>query len=156
LQKYTLHFHHFCLYSILHHAFLCVLEIAARNIIRAHMSPTDVLIIRPTDIASITESWSCIDCGINTAPGCPDGPTLRRELVLKREVPIYFDDNTEVYAVRDRVWKQARMKPFDGCLCIQCLEARLGRKLKPKDFPPDDELNVLPGSPRLLNRRQRR
>ena len=27
------------------------------------------------------------------------------------------------------------MEPYGGCLCIGCLEKRIGRKLKPKDFP---------------------
>jgi hypothetical protein len=26
---------------------------------------------------NIVESWVCIDCGVNTHPGCPDGPHTR-------------------------------------------------------------------------------
>jgi hypothetical protein len=106
-------------------------------------------------IGSFTESWLCIDCGANTAPGFPDGPTLRRELTLKPEVPVYVDGTSEIYMVRARVWKQAGMKPFDGCLCILCFEARLARKLRPKDFEPGHEFNIMPGTARLLGRRQR-
>jgi hypothetical protein len=40
----------------------------------------------------------------------------------------------------------------EGCLCIGCLEKRIGRRLKPKDFT-DHPFNQLPGTPRLLNRR---
>jgi len=32
---------------------------------------------------NITESWLCVDCGVNTAPGIPDGPTTRIEMALK-------------------------------------------------------------------------
>jgi hypothetical protein len=35
------------------------------------------------------------------------------------------------------------MAPFGGCLCIRCLEKRLGRQLKPKDFLRDHEFNDL-------------
>jgi hypothetical protein len=51
--------------------------------------------------------------------------------------------------VRDHVWKKAGMEPFGGCLCIGCLERRLGRKLKPKDFT-GHVFNGMPGSARLL------
>ena len=42
-----------------------------------------------------------------------------------------------------------------GCLCIGCLEKRIGRRLKPKDFLRGDPFNddLLPGTPRLLKRR---
>jgi hypothetical protein len=33
------------------------------------------------------------------------------------------------------------------------LEKRIGRRMRPKDFPADNGLNQLPGTPRLLNRR---
>ena len=26
---------------------------------------------------NIVESWLCVDCGVNTAPGCLSGPELR-------------------------------------------------------------------------------
>jgi hypothetical protein len=46
------------------------------------------------------------------------------------------------------------MEPWGGCLCIGCLEKRLGRKLKPKDFLRVHELNTMPGSARLMKRRK--
>ena len=49
-------------------------------------------------------------------------------------IPISIDNQSEVYHVREAVWKAADMESFGGCLCIGCLEKRLGRKLKPKDF----------------------
>jgi hypothetical protein len=50
------------------------------------------------------------------------------------------------------------MEPFGGCLCIGCLEERLARKLKAKDFPRDHPFNDsrMPASPRLRERRKGR
>ena len=47
------------------------------------------------------------------------------------------------------------MEPFGGCLCIGCLEKRLGGRLKPKDFQRGHPVNYpnVPGTPRLMNRR---
>ena len=63
-------------------------------------------------------------------------------------------DGCEVYMVRKGVWAKAGVKPLGGCLCIGCLERRIGRRLKPKDFP-DNPLNWLPGTLRLMNRQGR-
>jgi hypothetical protein len=43
--------------------------------------------------------------------------------------------------VRSVVLAAAGMEPLSGCLCVGCLEARLGRRLIPKDFKRDDSLN---------------
>src|SRR5215475_4640415 len=67
--------------------------------------------------------------------------------------PPTYDDQCEIYTVGDAVWKKAGMEPMGGCLCIGCLERRLGRKLRPKDFPARDEFNILPGTKRLIERR---
>jgi hypothetical protein len=64
----------------------------------------------------------------------------------------WIDWNAEVYTVRDAVWKKAGLEPMGGCLCIGCLEKRIGRKLKPKDFD-DSPLNKTRGTARLLKRR---
>jgi hypothetical protein len=64
----------------------------------------------------------------------------------------HLDDKSEVYTVRKIVWEKAGMEPFGGCLCIGCLESRLGRKLKPKDFQRGDPFGLLPGTQRLLKR----
>ena len=47
------------------------------------------------------------------------------------------------------------MGPMDGCLCIGCLEKRLGRVLRPKDFKRGHPFNTLPGTPRLIKRQGR-
>jgi hypothetical protein len=104
-------------------------------------------------------SWACIDCGRNTAPGFPTRGDLWAAFYSpitanpKQGLSMSFGMTTEVYTVRDHVWKQAGMKLFGGCLCIGCLEKRLGRELKPRDFP-DHEFNRMPGSPRLMERRR--
>jgi hypothetical protein len=48
----------------------------------------------------------------------------------------------EWYMVQDSVWRAAGMGPEGGCLCIGCLEERLGRMLTPDDFT-DCKLNDL-------------
>jgi hypothetical protein len=108
-------------------------------------------------------TWACVDCGVNTAPGM----MTRQEIyeALQRNKANYggntalgtktIDSNSEIYTVRQAVWQKAGM-PADGtggCLCVGCIEKRLGRKLKPKDFKRDDAFAHLPGTPRLLERR---
>jgi hypothetical protein len=102
---------------------------------------------------NVTEDWICVDCGINTAPGFPDGPTTLRQIEATGESTVTIGGDNEVYMVRESIWKKVGMEPFGGCLCIGCLEKRLGRKLKPKDFPAHP-FNGMPGSPRLLKRRK--
>src|SRR5262245_62539834 len=93
-----------------------------------------------TDV-NLKDSWCCVDCGINTAPGVLGRVEMekalnvaraRKKLTGKNEgVEQVFTDRCEVYFVRHAVWRAAGMGPMDGCLCIGCLENRLGRRLKP-------------------------
>jgi hypothetical protein len=108
----------------------------------------------------VPESWCCIDCGFNTAPGlliraemdaAIEGLGSQWDAGVGVEQTIGFD--SEVYCVRITVWKRAGMQPMGGCLCIGCLEKRLGRRLKPKDFQRGHPFNALPGTARLLKRR---
>jgi hypothetical protein len=64
--------------------------------------------------------------------------------------------DSEVYMAREAIWAKAGMEPFGGAFCVGCLEKRLGRRLKPKDFQPDHPFNRMPGTPRLLDRRARK
>jgi hypothetical protein len=63
----------------------------------------------------------------------------------------------EWYMVHNELWAAAGMTPDGGCLCIECLERRLGRQLNRDDFTsapindPDKQC-----SPRLRDRLQRR
>jgi hypothetical protein len=104
----------------------------------------------------VTEDWLCVDCGVNTAPGIPDGATVLKQLNDTGSSPAQVGPDTEVYTVRNTIWKKAGMEPFGGCLCVGCLERRLGRKLKPKDFLRGHSFNEMPGSERLLKRQKRR
>jgi hypothetical protein len=104
---------------------------------------------------NIVESWLCVDCGVNTNPGCPDGPTTRIELRLYGKSKVKHTRETEVYDVKDAIWEQAGMRAWQGCLCIGCLEKRIGRQLRPKDFSRHDRKvwATMPCPERLSNRR---
>lgn len=59
----------------------------------------------------------------------------------------------EWYMVRDEVWHSSRV-PQRYLLCIGCLEARLGRRLAPRDFTdcPANTSDEFHRTPRLINR----
>ena len=105
------------------------------------------------------EHYNCIDCGYNTFPGA--APRELAEFLMNCDgaFPVTFTADCEVYSVQDAVWEKAGMEPWGGCLCIACLERRIGRKLKPKDFPPGDREEHafnnadLPCTDRLRDRR---
>ena len=111
----------------------------------------------------VSESHLCIDCGFDTAPGLFD--RAESEAIVAKMGKLWdagyamptqtIDDRSEVYMVRQTVWKAAGMAPWGGCLCIGCLEKRIGRRLSPKDFLRDHPFNQMPGTPRLLDRRGR-
>jgi hypothetical protein len=103
------------------------------------------------------ESWACIDCGFNTGPGMPTRGQIGQAFTAiakerRTKINAYIDANTEAYYVKPSLWKAAGMEPGGGCLCIACLELRLGRKLIPKDFP-EHPFNRMPGTRRLMDRR---
>ena len=110
----------------------------------------------------IPESWLCVDCGFNTAPGCLnreefDAATQKLGKLWDADlagVEQRIGPDSEVYCVRRSVWERAGMEAMGGCLCISCLEKRIGRRLKPKDFVRDHPLNWMPGTARLLSRRK--
>ena len=106
---------------------------------------------------NIVESWLCVDCGVNTLPGFASGPELRLAYAMGADsVTAYFDNNAEVYSVKDAIWEQADMRAWNGCLCIGCLEQRLGRRLTPNDFPASDggfNRPDMPCTDRLRDRR---
>jgi hypothetical protein len=105
---------------------------------------------------NIVESWLCVDCGWNTHPGCASGPEFRFAIAMGADGDtVTFDRDTEVYDVRNAIWRQADMRPWSGCLCVGCLEKRIGRRLRPKDFSLHDRRlwANFPCTDRLLNRR---
>jgi hypothetical protein len=107
------------------------------------------------DLTDASDSWNCVDCGKDTAP---DFLTKQRALDCiqagQKKYTLRFNSDCEVYMVRDAIWKQAGMEPWGGCLCVLCLEKRLGRELKFNDFVHSHEFNQLPGSPLLMKRRK--
>ena len=107
---------------------------------------------------SVPESWCCVDCSVNTAPRLLNRAEMERAFAAMGNADLgieqHIDDRSEVYTVRDAVWKKAGMELMGGCLCIGCLEKRLGRRLKPRDFR-GDPFKELPGTERLLSRRKR-
>jgi hypothetical protein len=112
---------------------------------------------RKNDIrgAGHPESWKCIDCRIDTAPGCQNAAQIEQSLRLMGKAMQTITPYSEIYMVHSEVWAAARMGPMSGCLCIGCLETRLGRTLTPADFPKGG-LNSFPGTARLKARQGRR
>src|SRR3954464_4578139 len=103
---------------------------------------------------NFVENWLCVDCGVNTHPGCPDGPSTRIDVALTGKTRVTFNRNTEVYDVKHAVWNAVGMRGWSGCLCIGCLELRLGRQLRPRDFDRHDKTWWnFPCTERLQNRR---
>jgi hypothetical protein len=100
-----------------------------------------------------TDSWTCIDCGFNTAPGIPGKERTERAIAACGSITAKIDENSEAYIVRSRVWEAANMDGWGGCLCIGCLEKRLGRTLVSRDFDRKHPFNSWPGTARLLSRR---
>ena len=115
----------------------------------------------------MSESNNCVDCGVNTAPGLLTRIEMEIAIIAMGDrwhngegvKQALQPDECELYMVRDAVWKAAGMEPYGGCLCIGCLERRIGRKLKRKDFPRDHSFNDPElwgkyGTARLKNRRR--
>jgi hypothetical protein len=101
-----------------------------------------------------SENHLCVDCGVNTAPGLL--PRIEVEIAFltpDTEITYTIDEDSEVYIVNDKIWARAGMEGYGGCLCIGCLEKRIGRRLKRRDFVLDHPFNSMPGTPRLLDRR---
>jgi hypothetical protein len=122
----------------------------------------------PDFSGQLPESWACVDCPANTAPGVPtriEAEQMARDEIARhggydlirigRKVAEAMTDKCEIYLVDEQVWEKAGMKPMGGCLCIDCLEKRIGRRLNRTDFP-DHELNTTPGTALLLSRRTAR
>ena len=72
----------------------------------------------------------CIDCGVDTTP-------------CTRKRGCRHKGRWEHFMVHEDVWAAAGMPPMtvrpygetdNDFLCIACLEARLGRRLTPRDF----------------------
>jgi hypothetical protein len=92
---------------------------------------------------SMSESHLCVDCGLDTHPGNLNRAEAEQEAArqIRRgkrnwKIPAHSGKD-EIYYVHDHVWKAAGMTGWGGCLCVGCLEKRIGRELRPEDFDPD-------------------
>jgi hypothetical protein len=114
----------------------------------------------------VPESWNCVDCGINTAPGLLNREETERAFSTaialeklggpKASVEQHVGGLSEVYIVHKKVWAASGVEEMGGCLCIGCLEKRIGRQLTPKDFMRDHPFNTqYPGTERLKQRQGR-
>lgn len=56
-----------------------------------------------------------------------------------------YDNGEYDYILHNKVWKKAAKKDHDKLLCSGCVEERLGRKLKFKDFNWEVPLNYIDG-----------
>jgi hypothetical protein len=92
------------------------------------------------------ESWLCVDCGVNTAPGLSNRAEME---VAAKALGSVWDKNidgiqqhigpdSEVYTVRASVWKKAGFegKWGEGCLSIGCLENGSADASKPRISRP--------------------
>ena len=96
----------------------------------------------------------CVDCGTDTQPGC-DLRKVFQDLRKNGSASWTVRSDWQLFTLLDAVWRRTGIEPYGGCLCIGCLENRIGRKLKPKDFTPHHPFLMLPGTPRLLKRQGR-
>lgn len=111
---------------------------------------------------TMSESYLCIDCGFDTSPGNLGRAEAEQRAAAqvaggkrKWSLKVRVDTRSETYIVHDHIWMAAGMEPWGGCLCIGCLERRIGRRLTPEDFDPTHPFIYLPGTPRLLERQGR-
>jgi hypothetical protein len=107
----------------------------------------------------IPDSYICVDCGMDTWPGhkrrAESEQAWRRAKAIGRGWrTLTFTPETEVYYVHPHVWEKSGVGFWSSCLCIGCLESRIGRRLQPFDFIPDNGFNDLnlPGTKRRLER----
>jgi hypothetical protein len=68
----------------------------------------------------IPESWHCIDCGVNTAPGLLNRAEAEKAFAAHsdRRIEQPIDESSEIYCVRKEVWAKTGLDCYGGCLCI--------------------------------------
>lgn len=96
---------------------------------------------REVEVASVNEAYEAargaIDDCVEVVTPCADC-----------SVDVSLDEGiAEMFMVHDHVWATAGLAPDDGCLCVECIEFRLGRQLNGEDFM-DLPMNTLPDYPR--------
>jgi hypothetical protein len=113
--------------------------------------------------ALIPDNYICVDCGMDTWPGHKTRAEVEQSMRAAKAAGkkwkgtrLTFTPETEVYYVYPCVWEASGIGFWEGCLCIGCLEKRIGRRLQPHDFMAEhaDGFNNpdLPGTRRRLER----
>jgi hypothetical protein len=67
------------------------------------------------------ESWLCVDCGVNTAPGLKTRKEIDLAMLIHGAVAHHMTEDQEIYTVTDEVWRATGLEGWGGCLCIGCL-----------------------------------
>jgi hypothetical protein len=110
---------------------------------------------------AIPESWNCVDCGVNTAPGLYGRAMMEAAIAAigvaawEREgVEQTYDDQTEVYTVREAIWKRPAWIP----MAVACASAVWSSDsvAQTQGFPPGRCIHQVPTTPRLIERQGRR
>jgi hypothetical protein len=70
-----------------------------------------------------------------------NGPDVACHDCRQQLIPTGRQQGREWFMVHDHVWDASGLAPLGGCLCLACLEARLGRPLTPGDLT-DDPINA--------------
>ena len=84
----------------------------------------------------IPESWFCVDCGFNTAPGCHNRAEMEKAFAAGDDPTQTIDSTSELHRPRPCVGA-GRDERDGGVFVHRCLEKRIGRVLRPKDFSAD-------------------
>jgi hypothetical protein len=107
----------------------------------------------------IADNYICVDCGVDTWPGHKTRAEVEQSMRDARAAgkkwksKLTFTPETEVFYVHPHVWKASGVKAWGGCLCIGCLEKRIGQQLQPYDFMVGGFNNPnLPGTRRRFER----
>ena len=82
----------------------------------------------------IPKSHHCVDCGFDTAPGAATRAECLAARAAGKAVITCKLRLHEMYIVHREVWAYAGMTPNGGCLCVECIEERIGRRLNAADF----------------------
>jgi hypothetical protein len=59
--------------------------------------------------SGISKTWACIDCGVNTAPGCPNAAQVamafKTAVLNPSAARPTFGEDSEIYVRKPAVWK---------------------------------------------------
>jgi hypothetical protein len=64
------------------------------------------------------ESWCCVDCGVDTAPGNLGRAEMELEMAAYGGVQFTIGWNSEVYTVHRHVWEKTGLADWGGVLVL--------------------------------------